>query len=321
MKFKKWTLGLAGIAALALMEGINQLVGGPHGAGAMMAIAPLVVIPKNGKDVEGVRNFLTNFQQLCSTSAIYEGPLKQLFDELGAKLKAALEALPKDSTGNWSVNDQADSLFSLLACANNAAAALGLELSKLKNQMAGMVVLDDVLAAGTVIKKDDVAGQVTAAVTAAIAERTGEKGDLTTKELSQQLCSASHAKGIEEGIAQRNQQLADEQAALKVVSDRKQELTTAGLPLPEAEAETILKAAQADFDAAKTTTTARLKKFTEAGIDLPASLAGKVWLPEAGYKTFESTVFGVAELKNKKPVDEPLATGGLPAAGGGKIIV
>lgn len=179
MKFNKWTLGLLGLAMVGGAMALDAFFGLGHAAtgGVLCATgAPLLVMPKNSKDAEGVRSFLTNVKQLCSTASVYEGPLRQMFEDLRAKLEAALSALPTSTDANWSVNDQADQLFSLLGCANNVAAALGLELNKVKQEMAGMVVLDTVVAEGAVIKKDAVQGMIEAA----IAERTGEKGDLTT---------------------------------------------------------------------------------------------------------------------------------------------
>lgn len=280
---------------------------------------PLLVLPKNGKDATGARNFLESFKQLCSTATIYEGPLKAMLDELGVKVDAALAALPTDSNQNWSVNECAEQLFSLLACANNVAATLGLELNKTKQTMAGLDLLEPAITAGTVVKKDAVQGLIDAA----IAEATGENGKLVTKELSQQLCSASHQKGIQEGIAQRNAELAAEQAALATATERRTSLTTAGLPLPEeAIAAAILKSDAAAFDTAKATAEARLKKFTEAGIELPANLAGKVWLGEAEYKAFESTVMSIPALKKSDRVDEPLASGApLQKPSSGKMIM
>jgi hypothetical protein len=304
------------VGGLALAA--HKFLGG-HLAGVMLATTPVMVLPKDSKDLPGVRNFLDGVKQLCSASSIYEGPIKQMFDDLKAKLEAALAALPKESNATWSVNDQADQLFSLLACANNVAAALGLELGKMKSQMAGMLpptAIEDAITAGTIIKKDD----LEARITAAIAERTGEKGDLTTKELSQQLCSASHQKGIEEGIKQRNAELAAEQAAVTTANERKTAITNAGLPLPEAAFEAVLKAEAAAFEAAKTAAADRLKKFTEAGLELPANLLGKVWAPEADFKAFESTVMSIPALKKVTRPDEPLATG-TTGGGSGKMIV
>jgi hypothetical protein len=114
------------------------------------------ILPKNSKDLEGVRTFLNTIKTLCSTAEIYEAPVKSLFDDLAAKLETALGALPKVVTPGWSLNDNGEHIFSLLGCANNVASALGQELSKTKTQLASLVTPDaavaDALLAGTVVQ-------------------------------------------------------------------------------------------------------------------------------------------------------------------------
>ena len=100
------------------------------------------------------------------------------------------------------------------------------------------------------------------------------------------------------------------------MTDRKAALTTAGLPLPDADGSAILRATEELFTAAKTTVEARLKAITEAGLELPAELLAAVWGAEAEYKKFHKTVTSIPALKVRAGLAtaEPFAT--LPAGGG-----
>lgn len=286
---------------------------------------PVFGLPKSAKDLEGVRGFLGQVKQLCSTSTIYEGPLRTMFDELGAKLEAALAALPKTTDANWSVNDQAEQLFNLLACCNSVVASLGLELGKVKATMAGMVVLDEAITAGKVIAADKldgiVAEKVTSAVAATITQRTGETGDLVTRDTMLSMCSASEAAGLAKGLEQAAAKLAADTALTAKAAERTTALTTAGIALPAAEVEAILRAEDAAFETAKALVTDRRQKLTAAGIELTPDLMGKLWLAEAEYKTFESTVKTIPALKKAVKLDEPLATGFGGGTGGHRILM
>jgi len=310
-KFSAIKIGLLGLLAMAGSFVLYKL--GGHEAvagGAALATVPVVVIPKGSKDISGIQGFLTTIRdQFASTATVYEGPIRDLFNDVTTKLEAALAALPKTTDCNWSLDDKLEQFFSLIAAANNVVASLGLELNKLKQEHASALAA---------IKPVD----VEAALATRIAERTGEKGDLTTKELTQQLCSAAKLAGIAEGVAQRNAELATEAAAIATAAERKTALTTASLPLPEGAMEALLRGTAEAFEAAKTTAADRLKKFTEAGITLPPALLGNVWLGASDYQTFESTAMGCMASLKRTPakVDEPLAGLVSPAAGG-KIVL
>jgi hypothetical protein len=321
MKFNHWKLGFAGLALLGLAYALDLFFGhaGLLGGALAASAAPVIVLPKDSKDLPGLKKFFEGVKQLCSASDTFDGPIRQMMEDLKTRVDAALTAMPQDESANWMVNEKVTDLLNLLGCANNLAAGLMLELNKMKTQMAGMVVLEDAVAQGIVVKKD----AVPELIQTAIAERTGEAGDLTTKELAQQLCSAAEQKGIQQGIQQRNDQLAAEAAAATAAEERKTALTTAGLPLPEGGVEAILKAEKAAFEAARTTAQDRFKKLTEAGLDLEVlkPQLGKIWGAEAEYKTFESTVLNIPALKKPARVDEPLASPALGGAGVGKMIV
>lgn len=279
----------------------------------------IISLPK-GKDLESVRAFLAGVKTLASTATIYEGPIRTMFEELQAKVEAALAALPKTTDANWSVNDQADQLLGLLGCCNNVAATLGLELNRTRQTMAGMVVLADEVTAGRVILATGLDAIVTTKIGEAIALRTADKGDLVTRATMLSMCGASEAAGIQKGIDQHTAALAAAAAIEAKAAERKTALTTAGIPLPEAALDAVLRGEDAVFAAAQTLAGDRLKKLTTAGIHLTPDLLGKVWLDEAGYKTFESTVHSIPALKRVAAPDEPLAA---PTGGGsdGKRII
>ena len=318
MKFNKpnkFQVGLltlvALVAGLAHCFGWHDIVTPQVG---MLAVTP-VILPTNAKDIEGFRTFFgTLKQQFASTAEIYEGPIKALFDEVGAKLTAALEALPKTTDANWSVNDKLDQFFGLLACANNVVMTLGLELGKVKQNLASAV--PDAIKAGTVF---DAAG-VEAAVTAKIAERTGETGDLAPKTLVAQLCSAAKLEGVTLGRSEKEAELAAAAAAETKAGERRTALTAAGVPLPPASVEAILKEADDKYNAAQETAKTRVKVLTEAGLALTPELLSSVWLGESEYKVFESTVRGIPALK-REAKDEPLAGLISPAGSKGQKMV
>ncbi|MGA3265503.1 MAG: hypothetical protein ABSE16_01620 [Verrucomicrobiota bacterium] len=276
------------------------------------------VVPKNSKDLEGIRGFFTTLKsQFASAATVYEGPIRQLFDEVTAKLEAALAALPKTADANWSLAEQLDSFFSLLACANNCASTLNLELSKLKQQMAGIgpAALEEAVRTGVVMRKAD----FETAVAAEMTKRT-TSGALVPKATVDQLCSAAKVAGISEGRTQVEQEQAAKLLAEKTAGERKAALTTAGLPLPDADAEAILRASEAEFDSAKATAEKRVK--TLAGLSLTAELLAAVWRDEKTYGVFEKTVNGIAALKHATPSPEPFATPpGAANQSGKKMIV
>jgi len=101
----------------------------------------------------------------------------------------------------------------------------------------------------------------------------------------------------------------------KLAADRTAGLTTAGLPLPEAEVSAILRASEDAFNAAKTLAETRLKGLTEAGLELPAELLSACWGSEAEFKKFQKTVTSIPALKKGGTFKaEPFAT---PPGGGG----
>jgi hypothetical protein len=140
------------------------------------------------------------------------------------------------------------------------------------------------------------------------------------KETVNQLCSAAKDLGLKEGRTARDGELAVEKAADALAVTRRAALTQAGIPLPEAEVEAILRADEPTFTAARTLTENRLKGFTEAGIELTPELLGKAWLPEAAFGVFQKTVGAIPSLR-RSAAPEPMANGQPPANDGKKMVM
>jgi hypothetical protein len=291
-----------------------------------------------------VREFFNNLKsQFASAATVYEGPIKTLFEEVRGKLENALNALPKESEGDWDMQCTLDNVVGCMASTSSLLTQLGLELSKHKQMASAAKALEagasaavlgeghkDTLAAaltaGTHLSKGDHEAAVSKAVDAAIAARTGAQGDLVAKTTVDQLCSAAKDLGIKEGRAAEKADAEARLAAEKLATERTAALTQAGLPLPEAEpnpglapnlglaSAAILRAPEAEFAAARGTVETRIKGFTEAGLELPAELLAACWAPEAEFKKFQKTVTSIPALKVRAGrVAEPFAT---PPAGG-----
>jgi hypothetical protein len=273
-------------------------------------------LPKNTKDLNGIRDFFTQLKtQFASASAVYEGPIKQLFDEVTGRLQGVLDGLPKTEGEEPVVGTGA--LFETLASANNLVSLLSLEFHKVKTAAsAAPDTLTAALAAGTHLSKADHETRVAAAVASAIAERTGDKGDLVAKNTVSQLCSAAKDLGLKEGREQLQTELNARQAGEKLAADRKTALTAAGLPLPEAEAAAILADTEERYSAARAKTEDRVKAITAAGLELPAELLANCWLPDTDFQRFQKTVTSIPALKVRagQAAAEPFAA---PPAGGG----
>ena len=58
-------------------------------------------LPKNTKDLNGIRDFFTHLKnQFASASTVYQEPIKQLFDELTARLQGVRALLTGDQLGD-----------------------------------------------------------------------------------------------------------------------------------------------------------------------------------------------------------------------------
>jgi len=122
-------------------------------------------LPKHTKDLNGIRDFFSHLEtQFASASAVYQGPIKQLFKEVTGRLQGVLDGLPK-TEGKPVVSSGA--LFETLASANNLVSLLSLEFNKVKTVASAVPdTLAAALATGTHLRKADHETQVKAAVAA-----------------------------------------------------------------------------------------------------------------------------------------------------------
>jgi hypothetical protein len=264
-----------------------------------MAIAS-ALIPKNSKDIEGIRNFLTiQRAQACSTAAAYSGPIKELFDELVKKLDGWIKQLPTtDVPGDWSVENQLDYLFSTLAQASANASVIALELSKLKNgeQFATSLTqeINKRVTEGTLFTKEGAQ-----AFAENLVKSKTEAGELVPKNTLTQLCSEAQIKGFGEGEAKVREELAAERTLTETINKRKALLQEAGLPLPEAELEkAILGGTDEEFAARKATFETRREDLKKEGIQFNSDpVLANLWLDEKAYGGFAKTVKNLPQLK------------------------
>jgi hypothetical protein len=275
-------------------------------------------LPKSNKDLTGVREFVANLHTQFASAATVIGPAcATLFEEVAGKLKGVLEGLPKDETAathaGWALPE--NWAFEALGAANNLVSGLSLEVGRQKQLASAAVlnigpnVLSDAVKAGTHFPKAD----HDAAVAAAVATATA---NMVPKDKVDQLCSAAKSLGATEGRAALQAELDAKLAGDKLATDRTATLTTAGLPVPDADQAAILRGTDELFNAAKTTAETRLKGITEAGLQLPAELLSAVWGAEPEYQKFHKTVTSIPALKVRagQVTAEPFAT--LPAGGG-----
>ena len=274
-------------------------------------------LPKSNKDLTGVRDFVANLHTQFASAATVIGPAcATLFDEVAGKLKGVLEGLPKDETAathaGWALPE--NWAFEALGAANNLVSGLSLEVGRQKQLASAAVlnigpnVLSDALKAGTHLLKAD----HDAALASAVATATA---NMVPKDKVDQLCSAAKSLGATEGRAALQAELDARLAGDKLATDRTAALTTAGLPVPDADQTAILRGTDELFSAAKATAETRLKGITEAGLQLPAELLSAVWGGEPEYQKFHKTVTSIPALKRAGQVTaEPFAT--LPAGGG-----
>jgi len=274
-------------------------------------------LPKSNKDLTGVRDFVANLHTQFASAATVIGPAcATLFEEVAGKLKGVLEGLPKDETAathaGWALPE--NWAFEALGAANNLVSGLSLEVGRQKQLASAAVlnigpnVLSDALKAGTHLLKADHDAALASAVAAATA-------NMVPKDKVDQLCSAAKSLGATEGRAALQAELDARLAGDKLATDRMAALTTAGLPVPDADQTAILRGTDELFNAAKATAETRLKGITEAGLQLPAELLSAVWGGEPEYQKFHKTVTSIPALKRAGQVTaEPFAT--LPAGGG-----
>lgn len=276
---------------------------------------PALTYPKDSKDLKGLAEFFANLRtQFASAAAIYDGPSRPMFDGVVQKLDAVLNGLPKTSDPGWNLTDKLDWMFDCMSGANSLLNCLVQEL-KQKTVTTASDPLAAAIAAGTHLTKESHDAAVQSAVTAATAS-------MVPKDQVDQLCSAAKGVGIKEGRDAVHAEQAAATAADKLATERKAALQTAGLPLPEADVEGVLRAAEDVYSAARATAESRLKGFTEAGIELSGELASLVWAPEDKFGVFQKTVSSIPALRRGAHGAEPFAAApaGAPAIPGKRML-
>jgi hypothetical protein len=272
-------------------------------------------IPKNDKDIKGLRDFLTQQRtQACSVSAAFTGPMKQLFDEMTAKIDGWLSQLPKDEVpGDWSLGCQLDQVFALMAQLSAAASLAALEVTKLNTgeqfATACTAEINKRVTAGELFTKDGLAAHV---------KSLTDGGELVGKDSVKQLCAAAQQVGFAEGDKKVRDEMAAQIESGKVIGARKTSLQAASLPLPDAEIEAIvLGGTDEEFNKRKATFETRLAALKAENIQLNADsdalLLANLWADDKAYAGFEKTVRNIPQLKLK---GNPLArVPGGPATG------
>lgn len=260
------------------------------------------LIPKNSKDVKGLREYLTGHRastQQCSVAEAFSQPLKDLFKETVTKIDAWLGQLPKDDVpGDWSLEYQLDSLFAIMTQLSAAASLSALEVSKLQTgeQFATALTteIQKRITAGDLFDKDGLKTQLAAHVKVQV-----DAGDLVDKTRLTQLCSESKLAGFGEGEQKVRTELAAQEAEGKVITARKALVQAASLPLPDSEIEkTVLGGTDEEFKGRMDLFNTRHESLKAENIQLNADVAlANLWLSETAYKGFEKTVKSLPALK------------------------
>lgn len=276
---------------------------------------------KNNLEVKTLRTFLSSMKdQNCSLMAKYSDPIRKLAESLNTQLGTVLAALPADDTKGceWCTEDVLNSLF---CCLNNADAIckqLGLELSKIGQTTAApeaiTAAVNDMVTKGDLIKKDALQTHIEAAIKTKV-----DAGELVPKTTVDQLCSQSKVTGIEEGKQAAKTEAEQTAAAEKLAGTRREGLTQAGLPLPPAEVEALLRGSEEDFNGARKRFDDREAELAKDGITLASSteLRANLWLDDAAYKGFAKLARSIPALRSTAdPLAAPAQPGNKPAQPG-----
>ena len=277
-----------------------------------------MIIPKNSKDIAALRTFLTTLRtQACASGDAFTGALKEMRDDLVKKLDSFIGEIPQgDVPGDWCMESKLDQLCALLAASIAQASMSALEVAKLNTQTAGAIdaAIKAKIDVGELISKDAHA----TAVQSAIAEQT-KAGAVVPKDTVTQLCADAKNLGIAEGEKKVRDEIAAEAATTQLIATRKETLQKAGKPLPEAAFESVLAGTEEQFNAVVAKFDARADSLKKAGVQLAGSpLMSKLFLPDADYRTFESTVTSIDALKT--PPIEVLAAATETTAAGKKFV-
>lgn len=285
-------------------------------------------IPTDGKDINGIRQLLTDFRtQICSMADYLSEPWKGHFLSLKKTYDDALEAMPPTDAvpAAMDANKVLNSFYCAMANANSLVSMLGSSLNSLitnKDREVAIALNSAVDAAvlkkltdGDLIAKKDLDGLVTKALT----DKTAA-GELLTKEMSTQLCSAARDQGWQLGEKKVRDELSAKETTVKLIGDRKKLVQTAGLPVPDATLEHLLSGTDDEFAVKRTTAESRIAKLQQAGIALnsASTLRANVWLPESEWNTFEKLAKEMLGLGD--PLVAPAGSGTTGKAPTGMIV-
>lgn len=273
-----------------------------------------MVIPKNSKDVAAIRGMLSAVRtQVNSAATAFSDPLKNIFAELTKKFDSALASLPTSETQcDWSLENQLENFFASLVQASSLASMCALEVNQLKadaaKNMASAVTaeLEKKLTAGEYVLRASLDTEIGKAI-----KGKTDSGELVTKEMHAQLCSAAKTAGVTEGQTQERAKITEAEQRNALIASRTESLTKAGFALPPADLRKVLGEPEEVYAAAKAKAESRAGKLKADGFQINSDLAENVWLDDANFGRFEKVISATPSLKIKP---EPFAGG----AGGGE---
>jgi hypothetical protein len=283
--------------------------------------------PIDPKDLNTIKEVLTSFRtQMCGAADTLGEPRKGQFLALKGDYDKMLSGLPPtdqvsafarelrpDEPAALEANSQLSCLHAALSSATSLSVMLGSAMASLAGKSAEASAAQSASAVGAEIEKQIAAGTLFKAegVEVKIAERI-KTGDLVAKETCTQLCSAAKDLGLAEGEKKVRAEIAAGAVRQSLITTRKAELQTCGLPIPDARLKGVLAGTGEEFTAAQALAQSRIAALQQRGVALNSNspLAAKVWLPEEQWQVFES--LAVETLKGA----DPLVTSATPAAGG-----
>ena len=272
--------------------------------------------PIDPKDLNTIKEVLTSFRtQICGAADTLGEPWKGQFLALKGDYDKMLSGLPPTDQvpAALEANSQLSCLHAALSSATSLSVMLGSAMASLAGKSAEASAAQSASAVGAEIEKQIAAGTLFKAegVEVKIAGRI-KTGDLVAKETCTQLCSAAKDLGLAEGEKKVRAEIAAGAVRQSLITTRKAELQTCGLPIPDARLKGVLAGTGEEFTAAQALAQSRIAALQQRGVALNSSspLAAKVWLPEEQWQVFES--LAVETLKGA----DPLVTSATPAAGG-----
>ena len=272
--------------------------------------------PIDPKDLNTIREVLTSFRtQICGAADTLGEPWKGQFLALKGDYDKMLSGLPPTDQvpAALEANSQLSCLHAALSSATSLSVMQGSAMASLSGKSAEASAAQLASAVGAEIEKQIAEGTLFKAegVEVKIAERI-KTGDLVAKETCTQFCSAAKDLGLAEGEKKVRAEIAASAVRQSLITTRKAELQTCGLPIPDARLEGVLAGTGEEFTAAQALAQSRIAALQQRGVALNSNspLAAKVWLPEEQWQVFES--LAVETLKGA----DPLVTSATPAAGG-----